>query len=234
MRPVVLTAGRRRARCLLLLMGCLTLGVLGLGAVEADAATASSLTGETFISHNVGGPTLTGTCPDASTGTNGSYNLSVSGTAAGPFPGTFTESGSFTTSLTGHLLTFSSNFTIKDSAGTTTVTGTKSLSTTGVSEAPCDFAGVGGTEIDGSIYTTYRATITGAGQDSGNAKISFVDDAFGSVTPILFFSESFGSTGGAQKQCKHGGWRSFGTLFKNQGDCVSFFATGGKNPPSGV
>ena len=232
MRPVVLTAGQRRARCLLLLTGCLILGVLGPGAVEAHAATPASLAGETFTSNNVTGSTLTGTCNEL--GAGGSFRFSVSGTAAGPFPGTFTESGSFTTSLSGHLLTFSSNFTIKDSAGTTTVTGTKSLSTTGVSEAPCDFAGVGGTEIDGSIYTTYRATITGAGQDIGNAKISFVDDAFGSVTPILFFSESFGSTGGAQKQCKHGGWKSFGTLFKNQGDCVSFFATGGKNPPSGA
>jgi hypothetical protein len=32
--------------------------------------------------------------------------------------------------------------------------------------------------------------------------------------------------------CKQGGWTSFG-LFKNQGDCVSYFATGGKNAPSG-
>lgn len=30
--------------------------------------------------------------------------------------------------------------------------------------------------------------------------------------------------------CKHGGWRDFG-VFKNQGDCVSFFTTGGKNEP---
>jgi len=29
-------------------------------------------------------------------------------------------------------------------------------------------------------------------------------------------------------QCKNSGWRSFG-VFKNQGDCVSFVATGGKN-----
>jgi hypothetical protein len=28
-------------------------------------------------------------------------------------------------------------------------------------------------------------------------------------------------------ECKNGGWRDFGT-FKNQGDCVSFVATGGK------
>ena len=34
-------------------------------------------------------------------------------------------------------------------------------------------------------------------------------------------------------QCKKGGWRTFGALFKNQGDCVSFVATGGTNPPSG-
>jgi hypothetical protein len=33
-------------------------------------------------------------------------------------------------------------------------------------------------------------------------------------------------------QCKDGGWRTFG-VFKNQGDCVSFVASGGKNPPGG-
>jgi hypothetical protein len=32
-------------------------------------------------------------------------------------------------------------------------------------------------------------------------------------------------------QCKNGGWRTYG-IFKNQGDCVSFVATGGKNPPA--
>lgn len=33
-------------------------------------------------------------------------------------------------------------------------------------------------------------------------------------------------------QCKNGGWQSYG-VFKNQGDCVSFVATGGKNLPAG-
>jgi hypothetical protein len=32
-------------------------------------------------------------------------------------------------------------------------------------------------------------------------------------------------------QCKNGGWHSF-PGFKNQGDCVSWVATGGKNPPA--
>ena len=33
-------------------------------------------------------------------------------------------------------------------------------------------------------------------------------------------------------QCKKSGWETFG-VFKNQGDCVSFVATGGSNPPDG-
>ena len=36
-------------------------------------------------------------------------------------------------------------------------------------------------------------------------------------------------------QCKNGGWRNYGTGFKNQGDCVSFVATDGRNlPPLGL
>ena len=37
----------------------------------------------------------------------------------------------------------------------------------------------------------------------------------------------------SKDQCKNGGWQNYGTTFKNQGDCVSFIATGGKNKPSG-
>jgi hypothetical protein len=37
----------------------------------------------------------------------------------------------------------------------------------------------------------------------------------------------------SKNECKNGGWRNFGTVFRNQGDCVSFVATNGKNPPGG-
>jgi hypothetical protein len=37
----------------------------------------------------------------------------------------------------------------------------------------------------------------------------------------------------SKDQCKNGGWRNYGTAFKNEGDCASFVATGGKNPPAG-
>jgi hypothetical protein len=36
-----------------------------------------------------------------------------------------------------------------------------------------------------------------------------------------------------KQECKNGGWRSFG-VFKNQGDCVSFVATNGRNRPAGT
>jgi hypothetical protein len=36
----------------------------------------------------------------------------------------------------------------------------------------------------------------------------------------------------SKDQCENGGWRNF-PGFKNQGNCVSFVATGGRNPPSG-
>ena len=35
----------------------------------------------------------------------------------------------------------------------------------------------------------------------------------------------------SKEQCKNGGWQGFG-IFKNQGDCVSFVATGGRNQPA--
>jgi len=42
------------------------------------------------------------------------------------------------------------------------------------------------------------------------------------------------STPTSKDQCKNGGWKTFtNPAFKNQGDCVSFVATGGKNPPNG-
>jgi len=32
--------------------------------------------------------------------------------------------------------------------------------------------------------------------------------------------------------CKNAGWQAFGGQFKNQGDCVSYVATGGRNAPA--
>jgi hypothetical protein len=228
MRPVVRRAGGRGAQRLPLLAGCLA--VLGLGTVEAHAAT-PSLAGETFTSQRVRGSTLTGDC-------NGNFNaasvnFSVGGTAAGPFPGTFTESGSFVTIQSGALINFSSTFTITSTSGM--VTGSKRLAGNIPSTASCMFLGNGLDVVvsTSGLATTYTATINGAQPDTGTATVS-LRGLLGTGAPPTF-SENFASTGVVQltskEQCKDGGWQSFG--FRNQGDCISFLATGGKNPPSG-
>jgi hypothetical protein len=75
---------------------------------------------------------------------------------------------------------------------------------------------------------------------SGTDRIEAIDEGGGCPTPVpqyidLGFSGSLEVTKApvlptSKEQCKDGGWRSFG-VFKNQGDCVSFIATGGKNQP---
>src|SRR5947209_16051450 len=107
----------------------------GLAAPAAAQADAVGLTGETLTGAGPGGPngvpTTNYTCNP--TGTS-SADFSVSGTATGPYPGTFTATGSVSygpeTNPSGFLFvhTFTEHFTIQSANGT--VTGTKQLATT--------------------------------------------------------------------------------------------------------
>jgi hypothetical protein len=65
-------------------------------------------------------------------------------------------------------------------------------------------------------------------------------DAFGIATSSFDTTYDFEPnlpTPTSKDQCKSGGWRNYadanGTPFKNQGDCVSYVATGGKNKANG-
>jgi choice-of-anchor C domain-containing protein len=59
-----------------------------------------------------------------------------------------------------------------------------------------------------------------------------IDSPFGPAIDTVVVTETM-PTGA---QCKNGGWTSmidrFGNGFKNQGDCVSYYASGGRNPGS--
>src|SRR3954452_16037838 len=81
-------------------------------ALPAAAFAASTLTGESLT-----GGSASGNSPACPTAT-----YSVSGTATGPYPGTFQETGQISSS-------FSANFTI--TSGSTTITGSKEKSTVG-------------------------------------------------------------------------------------------------------
>ena len=64
--------------------------------------------------------------------------------------------------------------------------------------------------------------------NTATAAINIVGPSINRLDAIVF--ETTRPT--SKAECKKGGWRDF-EVFKNQGDCVSFVATGGKNPPSG-
>jgi hypothetical protein len=66
-------------------------------------------------------------------------------------------------------------------------------------------------------------SITGGASWTAFTEIDHGFKSYVTVLPTLPTSKA---------QCKKGGWRDF-AVFKNQGDCVSFVATKGKNPPSG-
>lgn len=113
-RPVVVLAAACRRLCLL---G--TLCVLAAGAT-AQPAMGTTLTGETLTGSGPSTGGGAGTCtPTFSPGGNASF--SVSGSTGGPYPGSFTETGTF--SLSGSrnppwTIGFSANFTITSGANT--------------------------------------------------------------------------------------------------------------------
>jgi hypothetical protein len=215
------------------LMAVLAVGIFAsIGVSAGVAAPPATMTGEHFVS--VGGPAQVGCAA------SGNFSFTASGVAAGPYPGTFTETGTGTvfqpTIGVGMTTAFSATFTVYSFAGDVLVTGTKSLDTsvpnnTFVCLEPPDVGA-------GPIPTTYDATIhapTGNYHDEG---ASIVGEVFSDPTGTTLI-EDFASTLAApvpllptaKEQCKNGGWKAFG-VFENQGDCVSFVETGGKNPPS--
>ncbi len=120
---------------------------------------------------------------------------------------------------------------------------------------------IGGSATNGSDYASLSGSVViAAGAASATVVVTPVDDAIdeNNETVVLTLAAGSGYQIGAanndtvtiadndgtanparkrvtrtdKDQCKKGGWRTFGN-FKNQGDCVSWFATGGKNPPAG-
>jgi hypothetical protein len=83
---------------------------------------------------------------------------------------------------------------------------------------------------------TFTATVLGAyagevpyfahGVNASGAAVERV----GSLRVTANVVQCFPAT---KDQCKNGGWASYG-IFKNQGDCVSYVATGGRNAPARV
>jgi hypothetical protein len=106
------------------------------------------------------------------------------------------------------------------------------------------FLGCNNVTPSGNTYTFTPATIAAAGNQvpfpTGTIQsISILIDVQGTadisnITVNGVLQVPAPTTPTSKDQCKNGGWMSFSSpAFKNQGDCVSFVATGGKNPPNG-
>jgi hypothetical protein len=135
------------------------------------SAAAPSLSGEVLT-----GTDIAGTCPPP--GDAGSVPYTASGTATGPYPGTFTETGYWELDLE-VLSAFHASYTI--TSGSTTISGTADYATT--TFAACD----------GRMYNepaTYVATVTSPGGTTTDHGTASVNIAYGS------FDQSFTSTGG--------------------------------------
>jgi len=98
-----------------------------------------------------------------------------------------------------------------------------------------DTSQIGGTFYDtwanaqamwGSLAITGIQLVTDGGWAVGGTQIVLVDNVMINDTTYTFEPEP------TKDSCKNGGWQDFTSSpgpFKNQGDCVSFFASGGKN-----
>ena len=192
-------------------------------------------------------PTITN-CAAGSGG--GSIAYEASGTATGPYAGTFTETGTVTVgpeegpTARQRVTAASISFTVDSPAGQ--VTGTKTYVPTGdpninVATGRCDFDGVGGSVTIFADDLRYSVTIeTPDGQtctQSGGASLQVIDDS--SVLADRF-AESFLNdlsapapvcTGGepepeepgmpvSKDDCRDDGWAAYG--FKNQGECIAW------------
>ena len=92
-------------------------------------------------------------------------------------------------------------------------------------------------------YGTHTVTgiqlVTDSSWFFGATQTVVVDNVMINATTFTFESEGQGGGGGGggghnkdKEKCKKGGWKDFTSSpgpFRNQGDCVSFFASGGRN-----
>jgi hypothetical protein len=155
------------------------------------------LSGESLINPDGSGagapPQVTADCVPFGIST---ISFTVSGTAVGPYPGTFTESGTAVIDTTnpfvaGPVTSFTANFTIQSPTGT--VTGTKSL----ISD-PLRATGLGTCQAGGlhsfGVATDYHAQIESSEaiySDQGETNAALNEPALGN--PGGAFEEDFSS-----------------------------------------
>ena len=187
------------------------------------------------------------------TGGSGTATLTFTGIATGPYPGTFTETIKITAGerdpnspggvINRFVTEFDATFRIDSPAGV--VEGRKFLNPERVAglrqDAACSSLGPNREAFEAIIQDArYEVTIDGSFADRGLTalRIEAVEPSQSGGDITGFFAEAFLSDltqtepirPTTVEQCTKGGALTFG-IFKNQGDCVAFVQTQGKNEP---
>jgi hypothetical protein len=213
----------RATRVVAMAVALAALGPFGVASGHSDEPTPPTLSGESFHQDT---PTITAmNCRGIDPLT---FGYSATGTASGPYPGTFTVSGTVTA-----FQTASSSFTIDSPVGR--VTGTFYISGPGMSCAGAclgvlncadhggQFGCCGPPYREGGPYEASITTPTGTFTDHGFFSAEFYRSG---DNPLNRFDQSFESSVSApepvppttKEQCKHGGWRDFG--FESKRKCI--------------
>jgi hypothetical protein len=234
--------------------------LLGFAHAAGAQTSVATMSGEALASCNDVGATVI-TCDAGSQGSrdfrircnadgSGSVTWTASGVATGPYPGLFTETGTavFGPPSAPAVTQLTVSFHIDSPVGD--VDGRKLLA----SGSPQLFGvcGEGSSVPHGAVVSgvvRYEAIIKpetgGVFGDEGTATLDLIGETLAPLpvgtdveTDIGLFAEFFVSIlpeatpllTTAKDQCKDDGFRQFG-VFQNQGDCVAFVETLGKNEP---
>jgi choice-of-anchor C domain-containing protein len=202
---------------------------------------AGAYTGGSFNSLSAGSTSLTGWTVTGSidwTGTfwtakDGSKSLDLSGVG----PGAISQTLATTIGKT-----YEVSFALSGNPDGAPAAKTLTLSATGGSTTTYTFdTGIAGNNKADMKWSTKTYSFVATSATTVLTFTSTTASAYGPALDSVVVTEKgangngtgTGAGGGPGAKCKDGGWRtmsdSHGNRFKNQGDCVSNFATGGKN-----
>ena len=190
--------------------------------------------GSGFEQLNVGDTSLDGWTVDSGSvdwidtywpAADGSKSIDLSGAEAGAISQTFdTTIGN----------TYTVTFALSGNPAGDPAVKTLDVSATGgsVSSYSYDVTALGN-DLTNMNWTSASYTFLATSATTTLSFVSTTDGVFGPAIDNVVVSESVP----VKDDCKNGGWQSMidnaGNTFKNQGDCVSYFATKGKNLGAG-
>ncbi|HEY9285874.1 MAG TPA: post-COAP-1 domain-containing protein [Pyrinomonadaceae bacterium] len=201
---------------------------LALAVAVAVKSQTQTIAGETMFSENAN--PAGATAPNSldivaqcdSSQLNGTVNYTVSGVAAGPFGGTYSESGYFVLQ-NGDVTAYQANFTITPTGGGNAITGTKNVisgGATGTCSSPVDDEATA--EVSGVF--SYAANVNGTSNTGTGGMSLDIHDGTETVAAVGHAHASFygdGKTTGGGHILKAGGNKGvhfgFNAQLKNNG-----------------